>query len=194
MYPADLVFSLTQDNQVGWIGTTVLILKVQIGLGVLAIPGCFEILGLVPGIICLLVVAIIATWSTYVVGIFKVNHPEVYGVNDVGNLIFGPIGREIFGFAFILCKFIPFEGFPRTKMTSIYPPFWFFNVGPVNCLERCLKPRDMYRGLCRSICHCGGDILEHSNTGPHELAGLGRRDQRFGVKSALLSPKSLQRH
>lgn len=90
-------------KQVGWLGTVALMMKTQIGLGVLSIPAVFDTLGLIPGIICLIMIAIITTWSDYIVGIFKINHEEVYGIDDVGQLIFGRAGREILGAAFVLC-------------------------------------------------------------------------------------------
>ncbi|KAJ5775215.1 uncharacterized protein N7511_000226 [Penicillium nucicola] len=89
-------------RNVGWAGTVVLMMKSQIGLGVLSIPSAFDTLGLVPGVICLLVVAIITTWSDYMVGVFKLKHREVYSIDDAGGLMFGPIGRELFGFVFCL--------------------------------------------------------------------------------------------
>lgn len=81
-------------------------MKSQIGLGVLSIPAAFDTLGLVPGVICLLAVGIITTWSDYMVGIFKLNHRSVYGIDDAGFLMFGSIGREVFGAVFCLCKSI----------------------------------------------------------------------------------------
>lgn len=77
--------------------------KASIGLGVLSIPTTFDTLGIIPGIICLVAVGTIITWSGYVVGTFKQRHPEVYGVEDAGALMFGRIGREVFGAAFALC-------------------------------------------------------------------------------------------
>lgn len=79
-------------------------LKTQIGLGVLSIPATFDVLGMVPGIILLCIVAGIATWTSYMVGVFKVNHRQVYGMNDAGELMFGKAGRELCGLAFCLCK------------------------------------------------------------------------------------------
>lgn len=40
----------------------------------------------------------------YIVGCFKLRHPEVYGLDDTGGIMFGKIGREIFGMAFFLCE------------------------------------------------------------------------------------------
>ncbi|KAF2124516.1 hypothetical protein P153DRAFT_370922 [Dothidotthia symphoricarpi CBS 119687] len=87
---------------VGWKGTVALMLKTQIGLGVLSIPAVFDVLGLIPGILCLFIIGIITCWSNYVVGVFKLRHPEVYGIEDVGSMLFGRVGREILGGAFAL--------------------------------------------------------------------------------------------
>ncbi|KAL4909135.1 hypothetical protein BDW74DRAFT_187465 [Aspergillus multicolor] len=86
----------------GWLGTVALMLKTQIGLGVLSIPSVFDTLGMVPGVILLCIVAGIATWTSYMVGVFKMNHREVYGIDDAGGIMFGPVGKEIFGIAFSL--------------------------------------------------------------------------------------------
>lgn len=79
-------------------------IKAQIGLGVLSIPQAFDVLGIVPGVICLSAVAAITTWSDYIVGVFKLRHPDIYGIDDVGTMLFGPIGREILAAGFVLCK------------------------------------------------------------------------------------------
>ncbi len=80
-------------------------MKAQIGLGVLSIPAVFDVLGIVPGIIILLVIAAITTWSDYMVGVFKLLHPEVYGIDDAAGLMFGRIGLHIFGAGFCLCEY-----------------------------------------------------------------------------------------
>ncbi|KAJ4523690.1 hypothetical protein HRR83_000337 [Exophiala dermatitidis] len=89
---------------VGWLGTVALMMKTQIGLGVLSIPAVFDVLGLIPGVICLLVIAAITTWSDYMVGMFKLRHRDVYSIDDAGALMFGKTGRYILGSAFILCR------------------------------------------------------------------------------------------
>jgi hypothetical protein len=58
-------------SKVGWAGTSVLMMKTQIGLGVLSIPLNFDVLGMIPGVICLLVIGGITTWSDYQVGVIK---------------------------------------------------------------------------------------------------------------------------
>ncbi|WVR00370.1 hypothetical protein IAU59_007513 [Kwoniella sp. CBS 9459] len=89
-------------KSLSWIQATVLQLKTQIGLGILGLPAALNTLGLVPGLIAIIGIALVIGWSDYVIGTFKINHPEVYSVADIGEMLFGPIGREILGFAFWL--------------------------------------------------------------------------------------------
>ncbi|CAG7963062.1 unnamed protein product [Penicillium salamii] len=103
----DAVFGeLTEDGpnyrNVGWIGTVALMTKSMIGIGVLSVPISFDTLGIVPGVIILITIASITTWSDYIVGVFKLRHPEVYSIDDAGHLMFGRAGRIIFGTAFVL--------------------------------------------------------------------------------------------
>jgi amino acid permease len=79
-------------------------MKAQIGLGVLSIPYTFHSVGMIPGVLLICAVAGIATWTSYMVGVFKLRHPEMYGIDDAGALMFGSTGREVLGAAFILCK------------------------------------------------------------------------------------------
>lgn len=89
----------------GFIGTAVLMAKSQIGLGILSIPSAFNALGMVPGVICLLVISGITTWSGYVIGTFKLNHREIYGIDDAAGLIAGPIARWFLGAVFCVCMY-----------------------------------------------------------------------------------------
>ncbi|QMW48426.1 amino acid transporter [Aspergillus flavus] len=103
----DAVFGeITEEGpnyrNVGWLGTTALMMKTQIGLGVLSIPLAFDTLGLIPGVIVLCAIAVITTWSDYIVGVFKLRHREVYGIDDTGALMFGYPGRVLLGGAFCL--------------------------------------------------------------------------------------------
>ncbi|KAI1341760.1 putative amino acid transporter [Xylariaceae sp. FL0016] len=89
-------------RNVGWLGSAVLMMKTQIGLGVLSIPSNFDTLGIVPGVICLLLIAGITTWSGHMVGVFKLNHREIYGIDDTMGKILGPWARNVFGVIFVL--------------------------------------------------------------------------------------------
>ncbi|KAE8331367.1 amino acid transporter [Aspergillus sergii] len=92
----------TNYRDVSWKGTTALMIKTQIGLGVLSMPKVFDILGIVPGIIILLIIAGMTSWSNWMVGVFKLRHPSVYGIDDVGKMLFGRVGFELFGAAYTL--------------------------------------------------------------------------------------------
>ncbi|PIG69584.1 amino acid transporter [Aspergillus arachidicola] len=89
-------------RNVGFFGTVVLMMKTQIGLGVLSIPTAFDTLGMVPGVIVLIAISCITTWSDYMVGSFKLRHREVYGIDDAGALMFGTPGRVVLAVAFCL--------------------------------------------------------------------------------------------
>ncbi|KAM0389962.1 hypothetical protein ACHAQC_007949 [Fusarium culmorum] len=89
-------------RSLGWIATIALMTKTQIGLGVLSIPSSFDTLGIIPGIICLCTIGAMTTWSSYMVGVFKANHPAVYTIDDAGYEMFGKIGRNFLAVAFML--------------------------------------------------------------------------------------------
>ncbi|PSN72433.1 putative amino acid transporter [Corynespora cassiicola Philippines] len=103
----DAVFGEITDEgpnyrAVGWLGTVAIMMKAQVGLGVLSIPAAFDTLGMIPGVITLTLIGIITSWSGYMVGEFKLKHRDVYGIEDVGQKLFGAVGREVLGFAFSL--------------------------------------------------------------------------------------------
>ncbi|GAA6010601.1 hypothetical protein JCM10207_007757 [Rhodosporidiobolus poonsookiae] len=87
-------------RSLGWIGASVLIVKSQVGVGVLSLPSAFGTLGLVPGLLVFFFFAITTGWTDYYIGVFKMNHPGVYSLSDCGELMFGPVGREVFGVAY----------------------------------------------------------------------------------------------
>ncbi|KAJ5579226.1 amino acid transporter [Penicillium hetheringtonii] len=103
----DAVFGEIQEGDtnyrdVSWMGTTALMIKTQIGLGVLAMPKVFDTLGVIPGIIIVIVIAGMTTWSNWMIGVFKLRHPSVYGIDDVGKMLFGRVGYELFGAMYTL--------------------------------------------------------------------------------------------
>lgn len=89
-------------KNVSLLGTVMLMVKAQIGLGVLSIPSVFQALGLVPGVLLLIFVGCLTHWAGYMVGKFKLRHPEVYSVADVGYMIGGRVGREFMAISYWL--------------------------------------------------------------------------------------------
>lgn len=103
----DAVFGNAEEGgpnfrSVTWLGASVLMMKSEMGIGILSIPEAFGTLGLIPGVIVLLAISAVTTWSSYVVGVFKLNHPQAYGLADAAEIMFGPIGREVASIAFCL--------------------------------------------------------------------------------------------
>ncbi|KAA8567121.1 hypothetical protein EYC84_010188 [Monilinia fructicola] len=103
----DVVFGEINENgpdyhAVGGLGATALMLKTNLGLGVLSIPAIFDTLGMIPGVICIIAMAAITGWSQYMIGVFKRNHPEVYGIEDVAGMLWGSFAREFIGGAFFI--------------------------------------------------------------------------------------------
>ncbi|KAH7094684.1 transmembrane amino acid transporter protein-domain-containing protein [Paraphoma chrysanthemicola] len=78
-----------------WWHTSILMLAENVSLGVLALPQALAILGLVPGLLCILFLGVIATYTGWIIGEFRLAHPAMHSFADCGMLIAGPIGREI---------------------------------------------------------------------------------------------------
>ncbi|RMZ66027.1 Amino acid transporter transmembrane [Pyrenophora seminiperda CCB06] len=77
------------------VNTGILMLAENVSLGVLALPQALAILGLVPGILCICLLGVIATYTGYLIGEFKLAHPSVQSYADCGTLISGPILHEV---------------------------------------------------------------------------------------------------
>jgi hypothetical protein len=130
-------------------------MKTQIGLGVLSIPAVFNSLGMIPGIICLLAIAIITTWSDYMVGAFKLRHPEIYGIDDVGQMLFGRIGKEVMGVAYVLCEYNSLPHTPPGRAdieTRLDLRRWFGDAQHLHRPERTFASWRLYRRLRRRRC------------------------------------------
>ncbi|GAA5865256.1 hypothetical protein JCM8547_008332 [Rhodosporidiobolus lusitaniae] len=98
-HEADAVFGNQGDNtvqyrSVGVFSTAILMSKVQLGLGILALPAAFSMLGIVAALLFYVFFFAVTGWCGGVVGDFKVKHPQVF--------MFGPIGGEAAGVAYFL--------------------------------------------------------------------------------------------
>lgn len=82
--------------------TCLVMMAENISLGVLALPQALAILGLVPGLLCICFLGLIATYTGWMIGEFKLAHPKVQSFADCGFLIAGPMGREILAVAQVL--------------------------------------------------------------------------------------------
>lgn len=153
-------------------------MKTQIGLGVLSIPVAFNALGIVPGVICLCVIGGITTWSDYIIGVFKLRHREVYGIDDVGELLFGRPGKIVLGAAFLLCecrlhadRFSDVADHSRVDVCRR-----FRHAGHLDLAERCFVPCDLHCGFCSSCHGCHIRSVEYTDSGTDLLVSLGWSD------------------
>ncbi|OJJ29838.1 hypothetical protein ASPWEDRAFT_79820, partial [Aspergillus wentii DTO 134E9] len=80
-----------------WWQCGLLMVAETVSLGVLSLPAAVATLGLVPAIILLLGLGILATYTGYVIGQFKMRYPHVVNMADAGEIIAGSIGREVVG-------------------------------------------------------------------------------------------------
>lgn len=154
-------------------------MKTQIGLGVLSIPAVFDTLGLIPGVLCMLAIAIITTWSDYIVGVFKLRHPAVYGIDDAGGLIFGRPGREILGTAFLLCESRRMLSLPAASsfISLLYHRLdlrgRIWNARYLHRPQRGIDPWHLYRRLCLGGGYFRIHVREYPNAWSDLVVGMG---------------------
>ncbi|KAL4997038.1 hypothetical protein BDV10DRAFT_186551 [Aspergillus recurvatus] len=113
---------------VEFVGAVIPMKKKQIGMGVLAIPSALDVLGMTTGIVCLVAIACLTTWSAYTIGTFKLHHREVYSIDDAGGIMFGLPGQIVLSVGFCLY----FTQQPRDSPSR-------------NQLKRCLYACHMHR-------------------------------------------------
>ena len=120
-----------------------------ISLGLLALPSVLAAIGFVPGVILILILGLLATWTGDLIGKFKLAHPAVRHMADAGEVVWGPWGREILGAAQILFLIFGMAshlltfGIMLNTITAHGACSIIFNiVGAVVCLA-CTLPRKL---------------------------------------------------
>lgn len=78
-----------------------------ISLGILSLPQAMATLGVVPGLILLLCLGAMASYTGFVIGQFKMRHPHIHSMGCAGEVLFGHWGGEILGWGqFLFYVFI----------------------------------------------------------------------------------------
>ncbi|KAL4806295.1 amino acid transporter [Aspergillus unguis] len=85
-----------------WWQCGMIMIAETISLGILSLPSAMATLGLVPCIILIIGLGLLATYTGYVLGQFKLAYPHIHSMADAGEVIAGRIGREILGGAQLL--------------------------------------------------------------------------------------------
>jgi amino acid permease len=96
------VFGDETDKQVKyrtmeWWHAALVMIAETISLGILSLPSSMAGLGLVPGVILIIGLGAVSTYTGYVFWQFKMRFPHVHNIADVGEIFLGPIGRELGG-------------------------------------------------------------------------------------------------
>lgn len=68
-----------------------------ISLGILSLPSVLATIGLVPGIILIITMGLLATYTGYVLGQYKAAYPRIHNLADALEVMWGPFGREFGG-------------------------------------------------------------------------------------------------
>ncbi|CAI7568189.1 unnamed protein product [Penicillium manginii] len=92
----DEEFAEVKYKVLKWWQCGLLMVAETISLGILSLPAAISGLGVAPGIIILIGLGIVASYTGYILGQFKLRHPHVSSIADAGEVILGPFGREIF--------------------------------------------------------------------------------------------------
>jgi hypothetical protein len=79
----------------------------SVSLGVLSLPSAMAILGLVLGVILIIGLGLLATYTGYNIGLFRERYPHIQNLGDAREILLGKFGRELFGTGlFLFCLFI----------------------------------------------------------------------------------------
>ncbi|PPJ57757.1 hypothetical protein CBER1_00215 [Cercospora berteroae] len=85
-----------------WWQAAMVMIAETISLGILSLPSVLAAVGMVPGVIMIIGLGIVATYTGYTMYQFKLRYPWVHNMADVGQILLGPIGREVFGAAQVI--------------------------------------------------------------------------------------------
>lgn len=96
--------SETQYRTLSWWQAAIIMIAETISLGILSLPSVLATIGIVPGVILIVGLGVIATYTGYVIWQFKMRYPFVHSMADAGWVLCKPlgcprVGREIGGAA-----------------------------------------------------------------------------------------------
>ncbi|KAJ5139801.1 hypothetical protein N7448_003209 [Penicillium atrosanguineum] len=90
-----------------WWQCGLLMICESVSLGVLSLPSAMATLGFVPGIILIVGLGLLATYTGYNIGLMRERYPHIQNLGDAGEILMGPFGRELFGLGqFLFCIFV----------------------------------------------------------------------------------------
>lgn len=84
-----------------WMSGIILITN-QVGIGILSLPSALQNLGMIPGIIAIIGLGLLSTYTAYVLLQYYRKYPHVVNVADMGRVLGGPILGAIVGVALFI--------------------------------------------------------------------------------------------
>ncbi|KAI7357178.1 transmembrane amino acid transporter [Hortaea werneckii] len=85
-----------------WPLVAILMIAEIVSNGMLSLPSSLAVVGIVPGLIIIVFLGIFATYTSWLLVKFKMNHPEVHNMGDAGYILFGAVGREVLAFGTVV--------------------------------------------------------------------------------------------
>lgn len=89
-------------KRLGWKQLTLMLVVEAVALGALSIPQAFATLGMVAGVICCVGIGLVAIYTSMIIGQVKLAYPSVQHYGDVGTLLMGRFGYELFSSVFVI--------------------------------------------------------------------------------------------
>ncbi|KXT01946.1 hypothetical protein AC578_2567 [Pseudocercospora eumusae] len=80
---------------VSWPRATIIFLKIQFAMSILAVPGALATLGAVGGALSIVGWEALNTYTAVILGDFRNRHPECHTVADMCGMLWGRAGREL---------------------------------------------------------------------------------------------------
>ncbi|KZF21491.1 amino acid transporter [Xylona heveae TC161] len=80
-----------------WWQASMIMIAETISLGILSLPSVLATIGMVPGVILIVGLGILATYTGLLIGQFKIRYPGVHSMADAGEVLFQPLGMGRFG-------------------------------------------------------------------------------------------------
>ncbi|KPI38313.1 N amino acid transport system protein [Cyphellophora attinorum] len=89
---------------VSWQRATVIFIKIQFAMSILAVPGALAALGAVGGALSIVGWQSLNTYTSVILGDFRNRHPECHTLADMCGMLFGRIGREFVGVQILVAQ------------------------------------------------------------------------------------------
>lgn len=139
-------------HRLGWKRLTVVLIVEAIALGSLGLPSAFATLGMVAGVILCISIGLIAIYACYIIGQVSLKYPGVAHYADIGRLMWGGFGYNLFSVIFIS---------QLTLVCRIALPHWHNRLQQHHAKRRllcCLWDRISYHPIasCHTTFVCRG--------------------------------------